>query len=544
MHIACSEEAEVHGRHAALPALTPQKALRLAAPQCLGDQLNAADARTGAPHRCRSTGPRTRNATDAPERRRPPHKKTREKHRRRASKYGTMLRGMSPRRKFSFDLAFHRSKEKKRKDSLDDAAFAAMVDETLGASERPARSKSRVARAASFFRSKSRERSDSKDYSSSARASRPSTRDTSARSSWLAMKEAREKEPQKKKMTYAERREAEKRAGKHRERGRRSARGDDAPRIRDLSRDAAARLAQQPPAPVRRAASAQPRRTAPPPAPRRARDDSHRRALRPPADAPSWQQLKARALAADDSAMASYIEREGGFTSVGGPSFTDWFRERFPENDVSSAPAAHKALWTERERQGRLDAAGLTPAEGESRGYLARLRGISAPESPKTFKSGASLRKTSDGRDVHVVTWRVERWSSLPAGFRQGARYRPPGPAPWSLDLYKGGIKKERPGFVSLYVHYAAPSPDSTAKVAALELSLLHQDGGAHLTRRHEGKRVFGAKADLVKKISTSAGTAALAHVVLTQVEALGFVKDDAVVLRAEVEMAPTVRVL
>ena len=38
---------------------------------------------------------------------------------------------------------------------------------------------------------------------------------------------------------------------------------------------------------------AQPRRTAPPPAPRRARDDSHRRALRPPADAPSWQQLKA-----------------------------------------------------------------------------------------------------------------------------------------------------------------------------------------------------------------------------------------------------------
>jgi len=454
-----------------------------------------------------------------------------------------MLRGMSPRRKFSFDLAFHRSKEKKRKDSLDDAAFAAMVDETLGASERPARSKSRVARAASFFRSKSRERSDSKDYSSSARASRPSTRDTSARTSWLAMKEAREKEPQKKKMTYAERREAEKRAGKHRERGRRSARGDDAPRIRDLSRDAAARLAQQPPAP-RRAASAQPRRTVPPPAPRRARDDSHRRALRPPADAPSWQQLKARALAADDAAMASYIEREGGFTSVGGPSFTDWFRERFPENDVSSAPAAHKALWTERERQWRLDAAGLTPAEGESRGYLARLRGLQAPESPKTFKSGASLRKTSDGRDVHVVTWRVERWSSLPAGFRQGARYRPPGPAPWSLDLYKGGIKKERPGFVSLYVHYAAPSPDSTAKVAALELSLLHQDGGAHLTRRHEGKRVFGAKADLVKKISTSAGTAALAHVVLTQVEALGFVKDDAVVLRAEVEMAPTVRVL
>ena len=178
---------------------------------------------------------------------------------------------------------------------------------------------SRVARAASFFRrGSSRERSDSKDYSSSARASRPSTRDTSARSSWLAMKEARGKEEKKKKMTYAERREAEKRAGKHSESGRRSARGDDAPRIRDLSRDAAARSAQQPP-PPRRAVSAQPRRTGAAPAPRRARDDSHRRALRPPADAPSWQQLKARALAADDAAMASYIQREGGFTSVGGP---------------------------------------------------------------------------------------------------------------------------------------------------------------------------------------------------------------------------------
>lgn len=220
----------------------------------------------------------------------------------------------------------------------------------------------------------------------------------------------------------------------------------------------------------------------------------------------------------------------------GGPQFSDWFRERFPENDVSSAPAAHKALWAERERQGTSPGF-LT----EDRGYLARLRGDA---SPKTFKSGALMRKTKDGRDVHVVTWRVEKWSSIPAGFRQGARYRPPGPAPWSLDLYKGGIKKERPGFVSLYVHYAAPSPDSTAKVAALELSLLHQGGGAHLTRRHEGKRVFGAKADLVKKVSTSAGTAALAHVVLTQVEALGFVKDDALVLRAEVEMAGDVRLL
>ena len=41
--------------------LAPKKALSLAAPRCLGDQLNAADARTAAEqHRCRSTGPRAR----------------------------------------------------------------------------------------------------------------------------------------------------------------------------------------------------------------------------------------------------------------------------------------------------------------------------------------------------------------------------------------------------------------------------------------------------------------------------------------------------
>ena len=62
------------------------------------------------------------------------------------------------------------------------------------------------------------------------------------------MKEAREKQPEKKKMTYAERREAEKRAGKHRERGRRSARGDDAPHPGLVPRRGG-RLAQQPPPP-------------------------------------------------------------------------------------------------------------------------------------------------------------------------------------------------------------------------------------------------------------------------------------------------------
>ena len=180
---------------------------QVTAPPVLGRPIKRARTRRGGPE------PPARNATAS----RRCREKTREKRRRKRLQTATMLRALSPRRKFSFDLALHRSKEKKRKDSLDDAAFAAMVDETLGSSERPARSKSRVARAASFFRrGSSRERSDSKDYSSSARASRPSTRDTSARSSWLAMKEAREKQPPKKKMTYAERREAEKRAGKHR----------------------------------------------------------------------------------------------------------------------------------------------------------------------------------------------------------------------------------------------------------------------------------------------------------------------------------------
>jgi len=136
------------------------------------------------------------------------------------------------------------------------------------------------------------------------------------------------------------------------------------------------------------------------------------------------------------------------------------------------------------------------------------------------------------------VTWKVERWSALPSGFRQGARYRPPGGAPWSLDLYKGGIKRERPGMVALYVHYDAPDASARAKVASLELSLVNQGGGPNLSRKHEGQRVFGAKADQARRVSTSAGTASLAHVVLTQVEALGFVKNDAVVLRAEIEMA------
>ena len=142
------------------------------------------------------------------------------------------------------------------------------------------------------------------------------------------------------------------------------------------------------------------------------------------------------------------------------------------------------------------------------------------------------------------MTWRVERWSSLPAGFRQGARYRPPGPAPWSLDLYKGGIKKERPGFVSLYVHYAAPSPDSTAKSGCLRTVIITPGRRRALDAAPRGQtRLRRQGRPREEDLGTSAGTAALAHVVLTQVEALGFVKDDArLVLRAEVEMAGRAR--
>ena len=76
----------------------------------------------------------------------------------------------------------------------------------------------------------------------------------------------------------------------------------------------------------------------------------------------------------------------------------------------------------------------------------------------KELEPSRPLFLPRSGSQTHTVTWKVERWSALPSGFRQGARYRPPGGAPWSLDLYKGGIKRERPGMIALYVHYDAPT--------------------------------------------------------------------------------------
>ena len=72
--------------------------------------------------------------------------------------------------------------------------------------------------------------------------------------------------------------------------------------------------------------------------------------------------------------------------------------------------------------------------------------------------------------------------------------------------------ERRRPGFVSSMSIMRRRRP-TRPKWPRCELSLLHQDGGAHLTRRHEGKRVFGAKADLVKKIESAGTPAALAHV-------------------------------
>jgi len=389
--------------------------------------------------------------------------------------------------------------------------------------------------------------------------------------------------------------EREERREAARARGRRSARGDDSPRIRELSREGSrvrrqqeaskaaaaatstAVVASPAPAPSRqpypaRAASADSRgRQAPAPSATSSAGDLAGRPAKPKkpvvmTDPPSWHELKTRALEADFAAIERFVGENGGFASDEArtrdpPTFDDWFRARFPENNLSSAPSAHKALWAEHERQlrwtseertkaGAVDFVTPEPDDGGG-GYLSRLRKNSqnpaakraakpapAARTPLVLRSGSTKRLNASGSQTHTVTWKVERWSALPSGFRQGARYRPPGGAPWSLDLYKGGIKRERPGMVALYVHYDAPSDRSFARVASLELSLLHQNGGSHLTRKHEGQRVFGAKADQAKRISTSAGTASLAHVVLTQVEALGFCVNDAVVLRAEIEIA------
>ena len=135
------------------------------------------------------------------------------------------------------------------------------------------------------------------------------------------------------------------------------------------------------------------------------------------------------------------------------------------------------------------------PAAAETRtaeptDYLSRLSQQSSSgnsqqsSQPSEFRSGSrstsrnahsevGLGQSHARRSVHTITWKVERWSALPSGFRQGARYRPPGGSNWSLDLYKGGIKRDKPGMVALYVHYNAPDVHTSSRRPFLSVSLL-----------------------------------------------------------------------
>ena len=106
-----------------------------------------------------------------------------------------------------------------------------------------------------------------------------------------------------------------------------------------------------------------------------------------PQEKPSWQQLKAKALEADYASMLDFAitfeenaqtearGRQPGKATGGaytpraasasrndekqneeasGLTFEKWFKNRFPENNLSSAPATHRALWVESERQRKL----------------------------------------------------------------------------------------------------------------------------------------------------------------------------------------------
>ena len=94
------------------------------------------------------------------------------------------------------------------------------------------------------------------------------------------------------------------------------------------------------------------------------------------------------------------------------PRFDDWFRFRFPENNLSSAPSAHKALWAEHERQLRWKSEELTKAgavdfvtpepAGEDAGgggYLSRLRRNSQnPKGAAAVPTGAGAATKTASR--------------------------------------------------------------------------------------------------------------------------------------------------
>ena len=84
------------------------------------------------------------------------------------------------------------------------------------------------------------------------------------------------------------------------------------------------------------------------------------------------------------------------------PRFDDWFRFRFPENNLSSAPSAHKALWAEHERQlrwtseertkaGAVEFVTPEPDDGGG-GYLSRLRKNSQNPAAKRVLSRSPRR--------------------------------------------------------------------------------------------------------------------------------------------------------
>ena len=299
-----------------------------------------------------------------------------------------MLRSFSPRRKFSFDLALHKSKEKKKDKTSDDQGFAAIVD-GLNQSEEP-RGRQPSSRKGSFFRS-SRDDGGGGRREPSARGSSPEP----TRQSWLRMREAppARGEPQVfeparpspaptlflegagagaaaasalalfrvlsrdappiRRPSESERqrqpKDREERREEARARGRRSARGDDSPRIRELSREGSRvrrQQQQQQQQDQQKAAAEANNVVAPPPAPprqahpaRAASADSRGRQAQPAAaataassagdlarpakakkpvvmtDPPSWHELKTRALEADFAAIDRFVADNGGFTS-------------------------------------------------------------------------------------------------------------------------------------------------------------------------------------------------------------------------------------
>ena len=94
------------------------------------------------------------------------------------------------------------------------------------------------------------------------------------------------------------------------------------------------------------------------------------------------------------------------------PRFDDWFRFRFPENNLSSAPSAHKALWAEHERQLRWKSEELTKAgavdfvtpepagdDAGGGGYLSRLRRNSQnPKGAAAVPTGAGAATKTASR--------------------------------------------------------------------------------------------------------------------------------------------------